>query len=96
MPKFSANLTMMFNEVDFLDRFESASKAGFKAIEYMFPYDWSMLWKPMASGRCCTTYPPANGRPEKGVSPVCLDERENSRRVWERPSRMPKRLSVRP
>jgi len=40
MPKFSANLTMMFNEVDFLDRFQSASKAGFKAVEYMFPYDW--------------------------------------------------------
>jgi hydroxypyruvate isomerase len=40
MPKFSANLTMMFNEVDFLDRFSKASKAGFKAVEYMFPYDW--------------------------------------------------------
>ena len=40
MPKFSANLTMMFNEVDFSDRFESASKAGFKGVEYMFPYDW--------------------------------------------------------
>jgi hydroxypyruvate isomerase len=31
---------MMFNEVDFLKRFERASKAGFKAVEYMFPYDW--------------------------------------------------------
>jgi hydroxypyruvate isomerase len=41
MPKFSANLTMMFNEVDFLSRFERASKAGFKAVEYMFPFDWS-------------------------------------------------------
>ena len=40
MPKFSANLTMMFNEVDFPDRFARASKAGFKAVEYMFPYDW--------------------------------------------------------
>ena len=40
MPKFSANLTMLFNEVDFLDRFSRASKAGFKAVEYMFPYDW--------------------------------------------------------
>ena len=40
MPKFSANLTMMFNEVDFLDRFSRASKAGFKAVECMFPYDW--------------------------------------------------------
>jgi hydroxypyruvate isomerase len=41
MPKFSANLTMMFNEIEFLDRFDRASKAGFKAVEYMFPYEWS-------------------------------------------------------
>jgi hydroxypyruvate isomerase len=40
MPKFSANLSMMFNEVVFLERFSSASKAGFKAVEYMFPYEW--------------------------------------------------------
>lgn len=41
MPKFSANLSMLFTEVDFLDRFASAAKAGFKAVEYMFPYEWS-------------------------------------------------------
>ena len=41
MPKFSANLSMLFSEVDFLDRFASAAKAGFKAVEYMFPYEWS-------------------------------------------------------
>jgi hydroxypyruvate isomerase len=40
MLKFSANLTMMFNEVDFLDRFERASEAGFKGVEYLFPYAW--------------------------------------------------------
>jgi len=40
MPKFSANLTMLFGEVDFLDRFERASKAGFKAVECQFPYQW--------------------------------------------------------
>jgi len=40
MPKFSANLTMMFNEVEFLGRFERAAKAGFRAVEYMFPYEW--------------------------------------------------------
>ncbi len=40
MLKFSANLTMMFNEVDFLSRFERASKAGFKGVEYLFPYGW--------------------------------------------------------
>ncbi len=38
MPKFAANLTMMFNEVDFLDRFEAAAKSGFKGVEYLFPY----------------------------------------------------------
>jgi hydroxypyruvate isomerase len=34
MPKFAANLTMLFNEVPFLDRFERAAKAGFKAVEF--------------------------------------------------------------
>jgi len=33
MPKFNANLTMLFNEVDFLDRFDAAAKAGFKGVE---------------------------------------------------------------
>lgn len=40
MPKFSANLTMLFTEVDFLDRFERASRAGFKGVECQFPYQW--------------------------------------------------------
>jgi 2-dehydrotetronate isomerase len=38
MPRFAANLTMMFNEWAFLDRFEAAADAGFKAVEYLFPY----------------------------------------------------------
>jgi hydroxypyruvate isomerase len=38
MPKFAANLTMLFNEVDFLDRFEAAARAGFKGVEFLFPY----------------------------------------------------------
>jgi len=40
MPRFAANLTMMFNEVGFLDRFGRAAAAGFTAVEYMFPYDF--------------------------------------------------------
>ena len=40
MPKFSANLTMLFTEVDFLDRFAKAATNDFTAVEYMFPYDW--------------------------------------------------------
>lgn len=39
MPRFAANLSMMFNEVSFLDRFDAAAKAGFKAVEFLFPYD---------------------------------------------------------
>jgi hydroxypyruvate isomerase len=38
MPNFCANLTMLFNEVDFLDRFRAARDAGFKGVEYLFPY----------------------------------------------------------
>ena len=40
MPRFAANLTMLFNEHPFLDRFEAAAKAGFKAVEFLFPYAW--------------------------------------------------------
>ncbi|MEO1017190.1 MAG: 2-oxo-tetronate isomerase [Pseudomonadota bacterium] len=40
MPKFAANLSMMFNEVPFLERFAAARNAGFDAVEYLFPYDF--------------------------------------------------------
>ena len=40
MPKFAANLTMLFNEVGFLDRFAAARRAGFSGVEYLFPYDY--------------------------------------------------------
>ena len=38
MTKLAANLTMLFNEVDFLDRFGEAARAGFKGVEFLFPY----------------------------------------------------------
>jgi hydroxypyruvate isomerase len=38
MPKFAANLTMLYNEVDFMDRFKAAADDGFKGVEYLFPY----------------------------------------------------------
>lgn len=40
MPKFAANLTMMFNEVPFMARFAAAAAAGFTAVEYLFPYEF--------------------------------------------------------
>ena len=38
MPRFAANLTMLFTEVPFLDRFARAREAGFDAVEFLFPY----------------------------------------------------------
>lgn len=38
MPKFAANLTMLYNEVDFMDRFKAAADDGFTGVEYLFPY----------------------------------------------------------
>lgn len=40
MPKFAANLTMLFTERPFLERFSAARTAGFDAVEFLFPYAW--------------------------------------------------------
>ena len=39
--KIAANLTMMFNEHDFMNRFAAAARNGFRGVEYLFPYDYS-------------------------------------------------------
>jgi hydroxypyruvate isomerase len=38
MPKFAANLSMLYTELPFLDRFQAAAQSGFKAVEFLFPY----------------------------------------------------------
>lgn len=40
MPNLAANLSMMYTEVDFRDRFAAAAKDGFKGVEFLFPYEW--------------------------------------------------------
>ena len=40
MPRFAANLSMLFTEEDFLARFKAAADAGFTGVEYLFPYDY--------------------------------------------------------
>lgn len=40
VPRFAANLSMMFNEVPFLERFAAAAAAGFRGVEYLFPYEY--------------------------------------------------------
>ena len=41
MPKFAANLSMLFTEVPFLDRFKRAAQTGFTAVEFLFPYTFA-------------------------------------------------------
>jgi hydroxypyruvate isomerase len=41
MPRFAANLSMMYTEVPFLDRFAAAARDGFDAVEYLFPYEYT-------------------------------------------------------
>ncbi len=40
MPRFAANLTLLYNEHPFTERFAAAARAGFTAVEYLFPYDF--------------------------------------------------------
>ena len=40
MPKLAANVSMLFPQLDFLDRFAAAARAGFRYVEYQFPYQW--------------------------------------------------------
>lgn len=41
MPRFAANLSFLFQDLPFLDRFEASAKAGFKAVEFLFPYEFA-------------------------------------------------------
>jgi len=43
MPRFAANLTMLFTEVPFMERFGLAREAGFSAVEYLFPYEFEKI-----------------------------------------------------
>ncbi len=40
MPRFAANLSLLYTELDFLDRFEAAARDGFEGVEFLFPYAW--------------------------------------------------------
>jgi hydroxypyruvate isomerase len=43
MPKLAANLSTLFTEAPFLERFAAAARAGFRAVEYQYPYEWQPL-----------------------------------------------------
>ena len=62
MPRFAANLSMMFNEVPFLDRFKAAAAAGFSAVEFLFPYEYSPE-EVTATAKAAGTQPVAKADP---------------------------------
>jgi hydroxypyruvate isomerase len=74
MPRFAANLSMMFNEVPFLERFQAASGAGFTGVEFLFPYEHApeeVESKAKAAGTEVVLFnmPPGNwGAGERGIA----------------------------
>ena len=74
VPKFAANLTMLFGELPFLDRFAAAKAAGFSGVEYLFPM---ISRKRFCANACssmdlrkdCTISLREIGRPASGESP---------------------------
>ena len=81
MPKFAANLSMMYTEHEFLDRFGAAANDGFKAVEYLFPYayDKAELARRLAAhglAQVLFNAPPGDWeRGERGLA--CLPGRED-------------------
>jgi hydroxypyruvate isomerase len=82
MPKFCANLTMLFNEVDFPARFEAARRAGFRAVEYLFPYAFkkemlAALLHDNGLTQALFNLPPGNwDKGERGIAALPGRERE--------------------
>jgi hydroxypyruvate isomerase len=81
MPKFAANLSMLFTELPFLERFEAATKNGFQYVEYLFPYEWdphilAKLLKQNNLQQVLFNLPPGNwDQGERGIA--CLPNRIN-------------------
>jgi hydroxypyruvate isomerase len=81
MPRFAANLSMLYPEMDFLDRFEAAARDGFKAVEFLFPYayevgDIAARLKANGLQQVLFNGPPGNwDGGEKGLA--CLPGRES-------------------
>ena len=82
MPRFAANLTMMFNEHSFLDRFAAAATAGFDAVEFLFPYDFpaeAIAERVAASGVSVVLFnmPPGDwSKGERGIAALAGREPE--------------------
>ncbi|MBP9662072.1 MAG: TIM barrel protein, partial [Aeromonas sp.] len=76
MSKFAANLTMLFTELPFLERFAAARDAGFEAVEFLFPYEWpaaelGRLLREHGLSQALFNMPPGNwGAGERGMAAI--------------------------
>lgn len=81
MPRFAANLTMMYGEFDFPDRYAAAARDGFRAVECLFPYDWpaaelAQRLRDLGLQQVLFNAPPGDwARGERGLA--CLPGRED-------------------
>ena len=79
MPKLAANLSLLFPQLDFLDRFDAAARAGFRYVEYQFPYAWpkeAVAERARAAGVEVVLHNIPAGDPAKGDRGIaCLPER---------------------
>ena len=81
MPKLAANLSLLFPQIDFLDRFAAAARAGFGFVEYQLPYAWpsdAVAERARAAGVQVVLHNLPAGdaaRGERGIA--CLPERRN-------------------
>ncbi len=101
MPQFAANLSMLYPELAFLDRFDAAAKDGFKAVEYLFPYDFAKdeiagaAHGTTACSRCCSTARPATGTAASAAWPACPGARPSFAKALPRRSTTPWRSTAR-
>ena len=84
MPRFAANLTMLYNELGFLERFDAAAAAGFRGVEFLFPYAFpaAEIRERLARNRLALVLhnlPAGSGKPTSAVSPVIPTASASSR-----------------
>ena len=96
MPRYAANLTMLYTEVPFLDRYALAAEDGFEAVEFLFPTPGPPQRSAAASTTTvlswsCTTCRPATGTPASAASPATRTGSRNSAPASTAPSSTPRR-----
>ena len=82
MLRFSANLSMLFQEYSFLERFDKAAQSGFRGVEFMFPYDYDIdvLKEKLQTNQLsirCTISRQETGQRVNAVSPVFRVAKKN-------------------